>query len=71
MGEEELEQALEGAELVIIPAGHGGKPGMTRGDLFDLNAGILKGLIAACAKHCPGVSTNDDKSTLALVCERQ
>lgn len=60
MGDEELEQALKGAELVIIPAGVPRKPGMTRDDLFNINAGIVKGLVAACAKHCPGVSVNPE-----------
>lgn len=28
---------------------------MTRDDLFNINAGIVKGLVAAAAKHCPKV----------------
>lgn len=31
------------------------KPGMTRDDLFNINAGIVKNLVGACAKHCPEV----------------
>lgn len=54
-GEEELEAALKGAELVVIPAGVPRKPGMTRDDLFNINAGIVKNLVDACAKYCPGV----------------
>lgn len=56
MGDEELEQALKGSELVIIPAGVPRKPGMTRDDLFNINAGIVKTLVEGCAKYCPGVS---------------
>merc|ERR1712054_601165 len=36
-----------------IPAGMPRKPGQTRDDLFKVNADIAKGLVDACAKHCP------------------
>jgi hypothetical protein len=39
-GAEELAAALKGCELVVIPAGVPRKPGMTRDDLFNINAGI-------------------------------
>lgn len=55
-GEAELAKALEGADVVIIPAGVPRKPGMTRDDLFNINAGIVKGLCTAIAKYCPHVS---------------
>ena len=29
------------------------KPGMTRDDLFNVNAGIAKGLVESCARYCP------------------
>jgi len=32
-----LEKALEGAEIVVIPAGMPPKPGMTRDDLFNVS----------------------------------
>ena len=35
----ELAKALQGVQLAIIPAGVPRKPGMTRQDLFDINAG--------------------------------
>ena len=54
-GKESLEAALEGADLVIIPAGVPRKPGMTRDDLFNTNASIVKGLVEAAAKVCPKV----------------
>lgn len=38
-GDEELEACLKGADLVIIPAGIPRKPGMSRDDLFNTNAG--------------------------------
>lgn len=55
MGDEQLGQALEGSDLVIIPAGVPRKPGMTRDDLFNINAGIVKSLCEAIAKYCPKV----------------
>ncbi|XP_060198287.1 uncharacterized protein LOC132627143 [Lycium barbarum] len=42
MGEDQLGQALEGCDVVIIPAGVPQKPGMIRDDLFNINAGIVK-----------------------------
>ncbi|KAL0864276.1 hypothetical protein Bca101_043394 [Brassica carinata] len=53
MGDDNLAKALEGADLVIIPAGVPRKPGMTRDDLFNINAGIVKNLCSAIAKYCP------------------
>ena len=50
---EALVAALEGAHFVIIPAGIPRKPGMTRGDLFNINAGICAELADAIAKTCP------------------
>jgi len=44
---------LTGCDLVLIPAGMPRKPGMTRDDLFKVNADIAKGLVEACAKYCP------------------
>lgn len=54
-GEDQLGKALEGSDVVIIPAGVPRKPGMTRDDLFDVNAGIVKSLCEAIAKYCPNV----------------
>ncbi|VAH23205.1 unnamed protein product [Triticum turgidum subsp. durum] len=34
------------------------KPGMTRDDLFKINAGIVKGLCTAIATHCPNALVN-------------
>ena len=55
---DQLADALRGADVVIIPAGVPRKPGMTRDDLFKINAGIVQGLIEACGKHCPGAILN-------------
>ena len=56
MGDDQLGKALEGSDVVIIPAGVPRKPGMTRDDLFNINAGIVKSLCTAIAKYCPEVS---------------
>ena len=72
-GGEELDQALTGADIVIIPAGVPRKPGMTRDDLFNTNAGIVKSLIESVAKNCPnaciGIITNPVNSTVAIAAE--
>merc|ERR1719299_309581 len=47
------EAALTGCSLVLVPAGMPRKPGQTRDDLFKINADIAKGVVEACAKHCP------------------
>lgn len=49
-----LAQALKGASVVVISAGVPPTTGMTRDDLFNINAGIMKTLAEACADHCPG-----------------
>merc|ERR1712032_1543476 len=48
-----LEECLGGCNLVLVPAGMPRKPGQTRDDLFKINADIAKGVVEACAKHCP------------------
>ena len=41
-GDDQLAEALRGCDVVIIPAGVPRKPGMTRDDLFKINAGMVK-----------------------------
>ncbi|KAL8141291.1 hypothetical protein V2J09_007312, partial [Rumex salicifolius] len=57
-GEDQLGEALEGSDIVIIPAGVPRKPGMTRDDLFNINAGIVQSLCTAIAKYCPNALVN-------------
>jgi malate dehydrogenase len=70
---DQLEECLSGAHLVMIPAGVPRKPGMTRDDLFKINAGIAKGLVEACAKHCPdailGIIVNPVNSVVPAMAE--
>lgn len=58
LGEESLADCLKGADVVIIPAGVPRKPGMTRQDLFNVNAGIVKKLVDGIAENCPGAIIN-------------
>ncbi|CAN1809082.1 Malate dehydrogenase 2, mitochondrial [Linum perenne] len=73
VGDEQLGKALEGSDLVIIPAGVPRKPGMTRDDLFNINAGIVKGLCEAIAKYCPhalvNMISNPVNSTVPIAAE--
>jgi malate dehydrogenase len=46
-GEEQVAEAIEGSDIVIIPAGVPRKPGMTRDNLFKIKAGIIKSLSTA------------------------
>merc|ERR1711972_934592 len=50
---DELTKAMGGCDVVVIPAGVPRKPGMTRDDLFNINAGIVKTLVSGCAEACP------------------
>ena len=72
-GEEQLADALKGCDLVIIPAGVPRKPGMTRDDLFSINAGIVKNLCEACTKNCPkailNIISNPVNSTVPIASE--
>ncbi|XP_059669873.1 malate dehydrogenase, mitochondrial-like isoform X2 [Cornus florida] len=73
VGEDQLGQALEGADVVIIPAGVPRKPGMTRDDLFNINASIVKSLCTAIAKFCPNalvtMISNPVNSTVPIAAE--
>ncbi|RUO29788.1 malate dehydrogenase [Aliidiomarina sedimenti] len=72
-GEDGLATALQGADIVLIPAGVPRKPGMDRSDLFNMNAGIIKNLVEACADNCPeaciGIITNPVNTTVAIAAE--
>jgi len=69
----EVDKALHGSDVVIIPAGVPRKPGMTRDDLFKINAGIVKDVINSIAKNCPkaciGIITNPVNSTVPVAAE--
>merc|ERR1712102_178038 len=73
VGAEQLEASLEGAEIVVIPAGVPRKPGMTRDDLFNTNASIVATIAAASAKVCPkamiAIISNPVNSTVPIATE--
>lgn len=73
MGDDEIEAALTGADIVVIPAGIPRKPGMSRDDLFAINAGIVKGLCENVAKYCPdaivNIISNPVNSTVPIAAE--
>ena len=71
--EEDIESALTGSNVVLIPAGVPRKPGMTRDDLFNTNASIIKALAHECAKFCPKacilIIANPVNSTVPIATE--
>lgn len=73
LGQPQLESALTGMDLVIIPAGIPRKPGMTRDDLFKINAGIVQTLCEGVAKYCPhaivNLISNPVNSTVPIAAE--
>ena len=46
-------EAAKGSDLVIITAGIARKPGMSRDDLVNTNAGIMKSVCEQIRTHCP------------------
>ncbi|KAJ2303320.1 hypothetical protein IWW55_002990 [Coemansia sp. RSA 2706] len=73
LGAGQLAQAVSGIDLAIIPAGVPRKPGMTRDDLFKINAGIVKTLVEAIADNSPrafiAVISNPVNSTVPIAAE--
>ncbi|GMH40331.1 hypothetical protein BSKO_08235 [Bryopsis sp. KO-2023] len=73
MGQEQLADALKGCDLVVIPAGVPRKPGMTRDDLFNINAGIVRTLCEGIADNCPKawvcIISNPVNSTVPIAAE--
>ncbi|RKF56482.1 Malate dehydrogenase, cytoplasmic [Golovinomyces cichoracearum] len=65
--------AFQNADIVVIPAGVPRKPGMSRDDLFTINAGIVKGLIEIIADVAPKafilIISNPVNSTVPIAAE--
>jgi malate dehydrogenase len=59
--------------IVVIPAGVPRKPGMSRDDLFKINAGIVRDLAVAAANYAPKalmcIISNPVNSTVPIVVE--
>lgn len=72
-GPAELANCLKEVDVVVIPAGVPRKPGMTRDDLFNINANIVKTLIEAVADNCPDalihIISNPVNSTVPIAAE--
>ncbi|KAJ6402588.1 hypothetical protein OIU84_014649 [Salix udensis] len=72
-GAAELPNSLKGVDVVVIPAGVPRKPGMTRDDLFNINANIVKTLVEAVADNCPDafihIISNPVNSTVPIAAE--
>jgi len=70
---DDVEAAMRDADIVVIPAGVPRKPGMTRDDLFNVNAGIVRNLIgvgaSACPQACFAIVTNPVNSTVPIAAE--
>ena len=71
-GESDLSKALANADVVVMAAGVPRKPGMTRDDLFKINAGIAKHLAEAIKLHAPAkcivpIITNPVNSVVPIV----
>jgi malate dehydrogenase len=70
---DDIESAMKDADIVVIPAGVPRKPGMTRDDLFNMNAGIVKNLVEAGTRACPNacyaIVTNPVNSTVPIAAE--
>ncbi|KAI1440359.1 malate dehydrogenase-like protein [Annulohypoxylon stygium] len=68
-----LANSLKGSDIVLIPAGVPRKPGMTRDDLFNTNASIVRDLAKAAAESCPEANlliiSNPVNSTVPIVAE--
>ncbi|ODQ49133.1 hypothetical protein PICMEDRAFT_70700 [Pichia membranifaciens NRRL Y-2026] len=68
-----IKVALKDSDIVIIPAGIPRKPGMTRDDLFKINAGIVKNLVHQAGLSCPDaficVISNPVNSTVPIAVE--
>lgn len=72
-GASELANCLKDVNVVVIPAGVPRKPGMTRDDLFNINANIVKTLVEAVADNCPDafihIISNPVNSTVPIAAE--
>jgi len=70
---EHLGECLTGCHLVLVPAGVPRKPGQDRADLLNINAGIAKAIVEACAKFCPdailGLIVNPVNSVVPAMAE--
>merc|ERR1712159_611939 len=69
-----FDEALKDCDVVVIPAGVPRKPGMTRQDLFAVNATLNMNFAKAVAKNCPkafvAIISNPVNSTVPIFAEQ-
>jgi malate dehydrogenase len=69
-----FDEALQGCDVVVIPAGVPRKPGMTRQDLFSVNATLNMNFANAVSKNCPNafvaIISNPVNSTVPIFAEQ-
>lgn len=72
-GLDQLADCVKDSHVVVIPAGVPRKPGMTRDDLFNVNASIVKDLCKVCAEVAPkallAIISNPVNSTVPIASE--
>ncbi|KAF2715193.1 malate dehydrogenase [Pleomassaria siparia CBS 279.74] len=68
-----IKHAFTGADIIVIPAGIPRKPGMTRDDLFKINAGIVQTLVEGIVQYAPKafilIISNPVNSTVPIAAE--
>jgi malate dehydrogenase len=66
----EMKKIAQGVDLFVVVAGVPRKPGMSRDDLFNVNAGIVFDVVKTCAsvspKACFAIVTNPVNSTVPI-----
>jgi len=72
-GGDAMAAALKDCHLVVVPAGVPRKPGMTRDDLFNVNASIVANIARTVATACPKamlcIISNPVNSTVPIAAE--
>lgn len=72
-GPGELADCVKDSHVIVIPAGVPRKPGMTRDDLFNTNASIVRDLCKVCAEVAPkallAIISNPVNSTVPIASE--
>lgn len=72
-GMDQLADCVKDSHVVVIPAGVPRKPGMTRDDLFNTNASIVRDLCKVCAEVAPkaliAIISNPVNSTVPIASE--
>lgn len=69
----EMKKIAKGVDLFVVVAGVPRKPGMSRDDLFNVNAGIVFDVVKTCAsespKACFAIVTNPVNSTVPIAAQ--